>query len=159
MIKFNSHKHLAKPVFYLCLVVCVVCTQIEFADAHRVNLFAWVEGDTVYVESKFSSGKHVNGGKITVTDPKGTVLINATTDENGKFSFKVPQKTELKIVLEAGTGHRAEWTIADHEIEKPAAGQGPASGKDTTVKNIIIGLGFIFGLTAVAAYFRKRKKR
>ncbi len=158
MIKFISHKYLAKPVFYLFLVICALCTQIEFADAHRVNLFAWVEGDTVYVESKFSGGKHVNAGKITVTDPTGTVLISAITDENGKFSFKAPQKTELKIVLEAGTGHRAEWTIADHEIETTAAGQRPASGKDTTVKNIIIGLGVIFGLTAVAAYFRKRKK-
>ena len=158
MIKFISHKNLAKPVFYLFLVVCALGTRIEFADAHRVNLFAWVEGDTVYVESKFSSGKYVNAGKITVTGPKGSVLIKATTDENGKFSFKAPRKTELKIVLEAGTGHRAEWTIADHEIETQAAGQKPASGKDTTVKNIIIGLGFIFGLTAVTAYFRKRKK-
>ena len=159
MIKFIFHKYLAKPVFYLFLAVCALSTQIEFADAHRVNLFAWVEGDTVYVESKFSGGKNVNAGKITVTGPKGTVLIKAATDENGKFSFKVPQKTELKIVLVAGTGHRAEWTIAEHEIEMPAAGQKPASGKDTTVKNIIIGFGLIFGLTTVAAYFRKRKKK
>jgi hypothetical protein len=70
----------------------------------------------------------------------------------------VPKKTELKIVLLAGTGHRAEWTIAANEIEMPAPGIKPVPEKDAPVRGIIIGLGCIFGLTAIAAYIRKRKK-
>ena len=148
MIVMKPHilkSYLAKPIFYLFLVVCLFGFQIEPVDAHRVNLFAWVEGDTVYVESKFSSGKKVKAGKIIVTDPRGT--------------FKVPKKTELKIVLRAGTGHRAEWTIPASEIEMPAPGEKKVSEKSTTVRGIVIGIGCIFGLTAIVAYIRKHKKR
>jgi len=151
--------NLAKPIFYLFLVTCLLWIRIEPVAAHRVNLFAWVEGDTVYVESKFSGGRRVTAGKITVSDTQGTELLSGTTSEKGEFSFKVPKKTELKIVLVAGTGHRAEWTISANEIEIPAAGKKPVSEKGATVKGIITGLGCIFGLTAIAAYIRSRKKK
>ena len=150
--------NLAKPIFYLFLVIGLLWIRIEPVEAHRVNLFAWVEGDTVYAESKFSGGRRVNAGKITVLDSQGTELLSGTTNEKGEFSFKVPQKTELKIVLVAGTGHKAEWTISANEIEMPAAGKRPISEKGAPVKGIIIGLGCIFGLTAIAVYIRKRKK-
>ena len=150
--------NLAKPVFYLFLVACFFFVRIESGDAHRVNLFAWIEGDTAHVESKFSGGKKVKAGKIIVSDPQGTELIAGTVDENGKFSFKVPQRTDLKIVLIAGTGHRAEWTIAASEIKMVTSGKKPVPEEGTTLKGIIIGIGFIFGLTGIAAYIRKRKK-
>jgi nickel transport protein len=132
---------------------------LDHAGAHRVNLFAWVEGDTVYVESKFSGGKKVKAGKIIVTDSQGTELLTGATDENGEFSFKVPKKTDLKIVLIAGAGHRAEWTIPASEITIPIYGKKPVPDEGTTFKGIIIGIGCIFGLTAVVAYIRKRKKQ
>ncbi|MDH3829660.1 MAG: hypothetical protein OET21_19710, partial [Desulfobacterales bacterium] len=123
------------------------------------NLFAWVEGDTVYVESKFSSSRRVKKGKIIVTDPEGTQLLTGTTNENGEFSFKVPKKTELKIVLVAGTGHRAEWTIPASEIEMPAAQKAPVQEKGPGAKEVLIGIGCILGLAGIAAYIRNRKKK
>ena len=161
MIVMKPHilkSYLAKPIFYLFWVVCLFCFRIEPVDAHRVNLFAWVEGDTVYVESKFSGGKKVKAGKIIVTDPRGTELLSGTTSENGEFAFKVPKKTELKIVLLAGTGHRAEWTIPAGEIKMSSSGKKPLPEKNTTFKGIIIGIGCIFGLAGTVAYIRKRKK-
>ena len=149
---------LAKPVFFLFLILWLWCIGTESVNAHRVNLFAWVEGNTVFVESKFSSSRRVKGGKIVVTDPEGNELVAGTTNENGEFSFEIPKKIELKIVLVAGTGHRAEWTIPASEIEMPGASQRTVPEKGTTVKGIIIGVGFILGLTTIAAYIRKRKK-
>ena len=151
--------YLAKSIFYLFLVVCLFCFRIESVDAHRVNLFAWVEGDTVYVESKFSGGKRVKAGKIIVTDPQGTELLAGTTSENGEFAFKVPKKIELKIVLLAGTGHRAEWIIPVSEIERPAVEKKQIQDKSTGVENIIIGLGCILGLAGIAAYIYRRTKK
>jgi len=94
------------------------------AIAHRVNVFAWAEGDTVYVESKFSGGKKIRGGKIIVTDSSGIEVLTGHTNDQGEFSFKRPQQKELKIVLEAGMGHRAQWTLpiddghSDHSADE-----------------------------------------
>jgi nickel transport protein len=162
MIVMKPHilkSYLAKPIFYLFLVVCLFCFRIAPVDAHRVNLFAWVEGDTVYVESKFSDGKKVKAGKIIVTDPQGNELVKGTTNDQGEFSFTIPKKTDLKIVLLAGAGHRAEWTIPAAEIEMPAAEKPPVPGKGPTVKGIIIGIGCILGLVGVAAYIHRRRKK
>jgi nickel transport protein len=149
---------LAKLIFFLSLVVCFLWVATGSVYAHRVNLFAWVEGNKVFVESKFSSSRPVNKGKIVVTDPDGNELVTGTTDENGEFSFEIPKKTELRIVLIAGTGHRAEWTIPAGEIEMPGTSGKTPPEKGTPVKGVIIGVGFILGLTAIAAYIRKRKK-
>ena len=149
---------LAKLTFFLFLVVWLLWVATASVYAHRVNLFAWVEGNKVFVESKFSSTRSVKKGKIVVTDPDGNELVTGTTDENGEFSFEIPKKTELKIVLIAGTGHRAEWTIPASEIEMPGTSGKTPPEKGIPLKGIIIGVGFIFSLTAFAAYIRKRKK-
>jgi len=131
----------------------------DHAEAHGINLFAWVEGDTVHVESKFNGGKKVKTGKIIVTDPQGNELVKGTTNGQGEFSFKVPKKTDLKIIMFTGTGHRAEWLIPASEIEMPAAEKKQIQERGPTVKNIIIGLGCILGLAGIAAYIHRRTKK
>lgn len=92
------------------------------AWGHKVTVFAWVEGDTVYTQSKFSGGKKVNQGKIEVYDPSGVKLHEGRTNAQGEYAFKVPKRTDMKIVLLAGMGHRGEWTLMRDEIEQ---GQAP----------------------------------
>ena len=158
-MKSKIHENnLAKGIFYLFLTVSLLWIRIESMHAHGINLFARIEGDTVYVESNFSGGKGVNAGKITVLDSEGTELLRGKTDEKGEFSFKVPKKAELKIVLEDGAGHQAEWTVAANEIEMPAAAKKPESPKSNVLISILIGIGGIFFLTGIVAYIRKQKK-
>lgn len=92
------------------------------AHAHKVSVFAWVEGNTVHTESKFSGGRHVNHGRIEVYDPQGTLLLEGRTDDQGRFSFPVPQKTDLRVELIAGTGHGNHWTIRAEELANASAG-------------------------------------
>ncbi len=99
------------------VLLCILYGGVNSASAHRVNVFAWVEGDTIYVEGKFAGGKKVTSGKIVVTDPRGNQLLSGLTNDQGEFSFKVPQRTDLKIVLIAGQGHQTEWTIRATEME------------------------------------------
>lgn len=115
--------HISTSIKILFWFAVMLLLPVQNIFAHRVNVFAWVEDDTVFVESKFAGGRKVTGGKIIVTDSKGTELLTGKTDDQGEFSFTIPQKTELKIILEAGLGHRAEWTIQASEIESvsPAA--------------------------------------
>jgi nickel transport protein len=86
-------------------------------QAHRVTIFAWVDGDTVHTQSKFGGGKMVNNGEVSVFDPEGNLLLKGSTDENGEFSFGVPKKTSLRIELKAGMGHQSEWIVKAEEIE------------------------------------------
>jgi nickel transport protein len=86
------------------------------ALAHRVNVFAWVEGDKVFVECKYPDGTKVNEGVIRVLDSAGKELLNGKTNDKGEFSFKVPKIDDLKIVLEAGMGHRAEWPLSKQDL-------------------------------------------
>ncbi len=108
-------------LFIVLLVGTLVLISAP-ALAHRVTIFAWVEGDRVFTESKFGGGRKAVGAKVAVFDREGTQLLEGKTDEEGAFSFKVPKLTDLRIVLKPGPGHRAEWTITESEIRQ-AGGQ------------------------------------
>jgi len=103
------------------------------ASAHRVNVFAWVDGDTIHVESKFSGGKKVNSGKVVVTGPQGVELLSGLTNDQGEYSFKVPKQSDLRIILNAGQGHRGEWTVKASELQGVAAETGTEASAEKTV--------------------------
>ena len=86
------------------------------SSAHRVTIFAWVEGDTVHTESKTGGGVPLQNATVRVLDNEGKRLLTGRTDAEGAFSFKTPQKTDLTVVLDASMGHRAEWTIPAQEL-------------------------------------------
>jgi nickel transport protein len=111
----------------LVLCACLgLAVDVRPAVAHRVNVFAWVDGETVHTESKFSGGKTVNKGQVVVTDLDGNRLLEGQTDENGLFSFTIPQRTGMRIELIAGMGHRGEWLLSADEL----GGAGPSPGPD-----------------------------
>jgi nickel transport protein len=105
----------SKFVYFIFVISLFVFFRAP-ALAHKVTIFAWVEGDHIHTQSKFSDGKRIRGGDVVVFDLKGTHLLKGVTDENGMFSFKIPQMTELKIVLETSMGHAAVWTIPAKEL-------------------------------------------
>ena len=85
--------------------------------AHKVNVFAYVEGEKIYTESYFNDGKKCINSKIEVFDNQGNKLLEGLTDKEGEFSFEVPSEDgNLKIVLTASMGHRAEYSISEDEI-------------------------------------------
>lgn len=102
-------------VFSLLTVLCLFMIAPS-ALAHRVFLTAYVEGDSVFVESGFSDGTPCNNAKVEVFDPSDKKVLEGRTDENGKFSFRPPQKTDLRLVLDAGMGHRDEYTLSANEL-------------------------------------------
>ncbi len=120
----------ARNAAAVLIFIFIVFLNIDSASAHRVDVFAWVEGYTIFVQSKFSGGKKVQSGKITVIDPQGVELLSGLTNVEGEFSFKIPKRTDLKIVLNAGEGHRGEWTIRADEIAQLPAGTAPETGAE-----------------------------
>ena len=127
--------------------VAVILLLLAFfgsnAHAHRVIIFAWIEGQTVHTVSKFPGGKKVTGSPVVVYDQTGNRLIEGKTDDSGSFSFKIPKKSALDIVLEAGTGHQAEWHIAEKEVAKalgeemnPSPSKGPSEAPEKTIGTV-----------------------
>ena len=109
---FNYYKFLVSFVFSGLFLLTIT----SFVFAHKVNIFAYVEGDTVYTESYFPDGKKVDGGKVEVYDSQGNKLLEGETDKDGQFNFKLPKKDDLKIVLIATMGHRASYTLSKDEL-------------------------------------------
>ena len=188
-------------------LVCWVMASFLWSDtatAHRVIIFAWVDGDTIHTESKFSGGKRVNNGDVRVYDLTGNPLLSGRTDSEGMFSFTIPRKTGMKIAIEAGMGHRGEWTVPLSEIDPHETAPEPAETQKTgippsdksaatpsltpeqlrlildqsldrrlnpvlkmlaesrdprpTLRDILGGIGYIFGLMGLAAYIHFRQK-
>jgi nickel transport protein len=181
---------------YPILAVGIVLLCTGAALAHRVNVFAWVESDTVFVESKYPDGTKVHQGAIRVLDSTGKELLNGKTNDQGEFSFKVPAPDDLTIVLEAGMGHRAEWPLSRQDIgpsgaarpvetaandSTPVSEPAPPAALDQAIEkaldkklapmmkmlaemheqrvqpaDVFGGIGYIFGLAGVAAYFKRK---
>lgn len=118
---------------YRKYVIQLSCLMLFFilsggnALAHKVTVFAWVEGDTVLGETKFSGGKKAQNAEIIVWDLNGKELLRTQTNEKGEFSFPIPEKTAMRIELIAGMGHKAEWTIPLEDLGETIAA---ASARD-----------------------------
>ena len=127
------YQHPSKNVIIILMIaIAISLLTAGSAGAHKVWIYAWVEGNTIFTESKFSGGKNVNQGEVIVYDFKGNQLLKGKTSRNGEFAFKVPKNEALKIVINAGMGHRAEWKIGEEEFET-AAGK---PGKKRPLKKI-----------------------
>ena len=111
-----------KNKLYLILIfVFLIIMMVDISVfAHKVNIFAYVEGDKVYTESYFNDGKKCIDSKIEVFDDQANKLLEGLTNEEGMFSFGVPPEDaidgDLKVVLTASMGHRAEYTIPANEL-------------------------------------------
>lgn len=106
------------------ILVFFLCGQ---AAGHRVNVFAWAEGGTVHVTSKFAGGGKISEGSVKVYDEKDNLLTEGKTDDQGEFSFPVPEISDLKIQVSAGPGHRGEWLVSKDELSD-AAGSDQSEG-------------------------------
>ncbi len=95
-----------KNIYFFIFLVALSLVLTASASAHKITVFAWVEGDMVYVESKFSGGKRVRGGDVIVSDSSETQqFVTGKTNDEGEFSFKIPKQTALKVVVMAGMGN------------------------------------------------------
>ena len=99
----------------LTYTLCVFFAGTSFQVlAHRVNVFAWQEGDNISVEGKFAGGGPAKNSEVLVEGPSGKVIVQGKTDQKGAWTFVLPKETQekkLKIVLKAGEGHQATWDL------------------------------------------------
>lgn len=105
-----------KKIFLFITTLCFSLVLVSNTFAHKVQMFAYAEGENVFVEGYFADGKKAMKSEVIVYDPSGTELLRGRTDDTGKFNFKAPKKTDLKIVVDAGMGHKTEYTLPAGEL-------------------------------------------
>jgi len=98
-----------KRIVFLIIILLFICTTM--AEAHKVSAYAYREGDKVAGECYFVDGSPCKNSPVEVYDSKGKKILETSTDEKGRFSFKTPETGELKVVIPAGEGHRAEYRL------------------------------------------------
>ena len=116
----------ALPV--LALLFGLLCLPAT-AQAHKVNVFAYVDGPNLVLDCFFSKSDKVNKGAVSVLDAaSGEVLARGVTDEKGALTLPVPQEAlatghDLKVLLKAGEGHQSDTLIRASEFAglRPAA--------------------------------------
>lgn len=112
-------------VFMAVLAAFLSIAGVGTGHAHRVMIFAWIDGDTVHTQSKFPGDRAVSAGEVTVCDMNGNPLFSGKTDEQGNFSFGLDRTAgagDVQIKLVAGMGHQASWTLTAEEMAVTRAG-------------------------------------
>jgi len=88
------------------------------AMAHKLTVFAAVQGTKISGEAYFRGGAPVRKATVAVLGPKGEKLGETTTDEEGKFTFVPRVRCDHRLVASAGEGHAAEFTVAADELPR-----------------------------------------
>ena len=118
------------------VVIVAIMLSADPCFAHRVRVFAYVEGDTVRVEGYFSKTRKAMNCPVEVFDSRGKRILEGKTDSDGRFSFPVANLKDvrggLKIVLVAGEGHRAEYSLGADELPAPLKNE-PESAQGRSV--------------------------
>lgn len=115
-----------KPLYLLTMATLLVMVLVTPAVAHNVQVFAYLDGQTIRGEATIGGGKKAKNADILILDPDDkTILARTKTDADGSFSMAVnetgrQQTGPLLVVLEAGPGHQAEWLLQTIAAESAA---------------------------------------
>jgi nickel transport protein len=165
-IKIKPPKKIIQLSSMTIVWIVLILAHADLVFAHKVIIFAWVENGMIFSESHFVSKKRAKNCKITVVDEKGKIVQQGKTDENGNYSFKIPENitSDLVLKLDAGQGHQAHWKISENDIKESSnvndiqkamearekLTQGPS------VYKIAAGVGIIFLFAYVLKFIQKK---
>ena len=97
-------------------LIALLVFDAGMAFAHRLNIFAYAEDETIVGTAYFSGGGEPAGADVTVYDAAGTVLGRTTTDEAGAFTFDAAVRADHRITVETADGHAAEFVVTAAEL-------------------------------------------
>jgi nickel transport protein len=141
-----------------------------FADpvwAHNLSAECrFLPGRMVRVESWFSNGDVPKTGQVEVFDGD-ELLVKGRLSSQGLFLFDAPEGRPLKVVVDAGEGHRAEVPIKPEDVIVAQATGGapptPAEPAPTSraepfpVKDVLAGVGLLIAVAALVLSLRNAR--
>lgn len=137
------------------------------ARAHRLVVETNVLGGCrVQIDGWFdqvSGAVPAQGGEVEVYRQDGKLLTRGTLDDQGIFLFSFAEP--LRIVVSAGPDHRKEFVIDAALLAQAPAGNRTEPvpvpvdrSSRVSIKDVLVGLGFLLGLAAFVISLRNAKK-
>jgi len=149
--------------------------------AHRVDVYAEYYDGKIDIFGYFPDGTPARHADVKLYAPDGKLLFEGKTDQNGRIEIPPPKGVnEVKIVLYAGLGHKAETTLSLNSSSNPQeegqnsqpaeANNRTATGKEEnpppphlkpafTWREVFCGFGWILGIFGLLAFFKCRNPR
>jgi len=103
---------------WIAAMAAIFLLMSPTAFAHKLNMFAYVEGNEIFAEGYFTDGKKAKNSSITVFDAADKQLLQGISDADGQFTFAIPQQSDLRITVNAGMGHQAEFVLLKDELSE-----------------------------------------
>lgn len=88
--------------------------------AHKIKVFATVEGDKISGYAYLGGGARVKNAAVRILAADDTVLKETVTDTAGAFRFQAKSPVDHRIIVDAGGGHVAEFTVKAAELAELA---------------------------------------
>lgn len=119
------------------------------ADAHKLRIYAWINGGKVYVESGLTGSQRLAIFHVTVKGSNSdNIITQGTPDPQGIFSFTLPptfqeNPVDMTITVSTDDGHQGEWFftqkdfLESFESQKPRANISQDSADQMTLTNEI----------------------
>lgn len=115
----------------LALALVLVLAATAPAAAHRLKLFATVEGDTIAGYAFFIGGGRPQGADIVIRDAAGQVVHRTATDAQGGFAWTPPAPGDFTVTVDARDGHVATIAIGPDRFAEIPTTPAPATSPET----------------------------
>jgi nickel transport protein len=130
----SSAGHVRNSVVVLT-ALALILSITPTAWAHKVSVFARIEGNRIVVEGYFGSKGKAVDCPVEILNRDGIKIHEGMTNGNGVYSFDAgdlsPANGDLKVVLQAGMGHQAVYDLAADDL--------PSSSKKVGTSNVLAG--------------------
>ena len=119
----DSRKGPGLASWSLLLAACCLILPLR-AEAHKFLVTAWVEGDSLLVESAFGDGSSGSGAEVTVKDlVTGETVLQGVADKSGMLTLPLPATVrengnDLEVLANGGQGHQATCTVPAIEFTR-----------------------------------------
>lgn len=106
----------AGPACRLLPVLLAMLAMPRPALAHKLNVFAHVEGTAIRGNAYFRGGTPAQKVQVTALDGAGHELGRATTDSEGNFTLDARTRCDHRLIVDTGDGHGGEYTVRAAEL-------------------------------------------
>jgi hypothetical protein len=158
-----------------CLAVLGLLLPAGAARAHRLEAEYRVLPDhKVQVESWFDlGGDSPRGARVQVFRADGSVFTEGKLSGDGVFVFAYDKAEPLRVVVDAGAGHRKVLEVAAQELTSASAAAPASPGEDAgpaspgaradrsprvSVKDVLVGVGFLLAVAAFVLSLRNARQ-